>query len=363
MTRVLRGGIEAVQQSNGRERNDYPTYSGGRGWSGRASTAVAVGSWLCLGATLSLWLLLHLGDLWWPATLLMFSPRWLLIVPPSFLLLAAALLRRRMMGVLLLNLLLIVGPIMGFCFSWSASEMESTSARSLRLMTCNAHHQKPDIHRFKKLLAEARPDIVVVQEWPGSAQAEVFPASEWHVHKVYGLFLASRFPIRGSTQLGEDSMDEVGLVIRYELDAPAAPITLFSLHLASPREGLYQATHHPWKGVDDLDEGSTVRWAQCGNLARAAEEASGPVLLAGDFNTPSESAIFRRLWPRYTDAFSSAGFGWGYTFFGGRTAVRIDHILASPGWRCERCWVRSSIGSPHHPVLADLTWLGSSQGR
>jgi endonuclease/exonuclease/phosphatase (EEP) superfamily protein YafD len=50
---------------------------------------------------------------------------------------------------------------------------------------------------------------------------------------------------------------------------------------------------------------------------------------------------------------------WSYTFFGGKTAVRIDHILAGPGWRCRRCRVGPDAGSPHRPVIADMTWVGA----
>jgi endonuclease/exonuclease/phosphatase (EEP) superfamily protein YafD len=85
------------------------------------------------------------------------------------------------------------------------------------------------------------------------------------------------------------------------------------------------------------------------------DKVTSPVLVMGDFNTPPESAIFRRVWGRYTDAFASAGWGWGYTFFTMRKiAVRIDHILAGPGWYCERCWVGPDVGSPHRPLLAEL---------
>jgi len=149
-------------------------------------------------------------------------------------------------------------------------------------------------------------------------------------------------------------MEVPGSIARYELETPAGVVTLFSLHFASPREGLYDATHRPAAGTVELEDNSDVRRRQSENLVRLADEVKGPVLLVGDFNTPSESAIFRRVWDRYTDAFAQAGWGWGYTFLGAKTAVRIDHILTGPGWYCERCWVGENIGSPHRPVLADL---------
>ena len=113
---------------------------------------------------------------------------------------------------------------------------------------------------------------------------------------------------------------------------------------------------------DDLEANNELRWKQSEYLgAGEAAAVAGPVLLAGDFNTPPESAIFRRLWTPYTDAFGAAGWGWGYTFIGGRTRVRIDHILAGPGWYCERCWVGPDVGSPHRPVITDLTWPGTAE--
>jgi len=347
------------------QRKEINTLAGSsnRGWHCRAGKVVAVCSWLYLLLVLGLWALLHQADLWWPATLLMFSPRWVLTVPLVFLILMAAALRRRSLGVLLLTLVLIAGPIMNFRISGRFLRSDIPAGLRLRVMTCNLHYKKPNAASLKRLLAETQPDIVAIQEWGGLNQSEFFPESEWHVHTAPSLFLASRFPLREATELGRDSMREEGTVRRYELETSAGVITLFSLHLASPRQGLYESVHEPRKGIADLEGGSALRWQQCENLAHEAEQVSGPVLLVGDFNTPPESAIFRQVWGHYTDAFSSAGWGWGYTFIGGKTTVRIDHILAGSGWRCERCWIGPNLGSPHRPVLADLIWPAASEDR
>lgn len=78
------------------------------------------------------------------------------------------------------------------------------------------------------------------------------------------------------------------------------------------------------------------------------------MILAGDFNTPGESAIFRDAWHGFRDCFNVAGWGLGYTFYGGKTAVRIDHVLINRDWRCRSCRIGPDVGSPHRPVLADL---------
>ena len=84
-------------------------------------------------------------------------------------------------------------------------------------------------------------------------------------------------------------------------------------------------------------------------------------LLLCDINLPGESAIFRSHWGQFTDAFSSAGLGLGHTKFTRWHGVRIDHILAGPGWRFRRCWVGPDVKSDHRPLIADVEWIGASE--
>ena len=171
-----------------------------------------------------------------------------------------------------------------------------------------------------------------------------------------GLFLASRHPIRRADRLGDDSTGERGSVMRYELDTPAGAVTVFNLHLATPRKGLGALVSFDQQGLDEIRANSELRWRQSESVAAEAGRVAGPVLLVGDFNTPPESAIFRRVWSGYADAFSDAGWGWGYTFRTRRTAVRIDHVLVGGGGWATKCWVGPDVGSPHRPVLADVAW-------
>jgi len=342
--------VEPFQEHEARGEAGSPKPAAPR----RSRRGVGVCSWLYLLIVLAAWAAMHAGDLWWPATLLLFSPRWLLAIPLLPLGLAAARWRRRWLAVVLLALILIIGPIMGLHVPWRVSVSAAPPGEHLRVFTCNIHYHTPHRAALEQLLAEFDPDVVAVQELPSREPFDYFTGAEWHVNRTRRFVLASRYPIRKAVLLGEGSMKVPGSIMRYELETSAGVVTLFSLHLASPREGLYEATRHPATGIGELEENSDVRRRQSENLVRIASEVRGPVLLVGDFNTPSESAIFHRVWGRYTDAFTEAGWGWGYTFLAAKTAVRIDHILAGPGWYCERCWVGANVGSPHRPVLADL---------
>jgi endonuclease/exonuclease/phosphatase (EEP) superfamily protein YafD len=315
--------------------------------------------WTYLLVVLSCWLLLYAADLWWPATLFLFSPRWVLLLPLAALVPMALLLRRRALILLGVAALVVAGPVMGFCIPWARLIGSAPAGPRLRVLTCNMHYTRNlDGSLLKDVLAAVEPDVIALQEWDKSNHWQFRGEHGWHVHRTERLFLASRYPIVEELDLGPHSGTDQGSIIRYDLQTPAGKVAFFSLHFASPRQGLSDAVHDSERGAGEIQAGTDLRWMQSQRLAEFGTAVKGPVLLAGDFNTPPQSAIFRRVWGGYTDAFSVAGWGWGYTFRALRTAVRIDHILAGPGWYCQRCWVGPFVGSPHRPVVAELVWTG-----
>src|SRR5262249_20573587 len=174
------------------------------------------------------------------------------------------------------------------------------------------------------------------------------------------LCLASRHPIRGVEVFSDPAFaDRGGAALRGELDTPAGRVHLINLHLATPRFGLESVLRQRWREFPGLVEENPDWRRRKAELIRAgAGQVDGPLLLAGDFNTPPDSATYRRCWSSLSNAYCSAGVGWGYTYFTQHAAVRIDHILAGDGWRCRACWVGPDVGSPHRPVVADVEWVG-----
>src|SRR6516164_2083941 len=89
-----------------------PMKSARRPWAVRL---LAWGCWLYLAIVLAAWVVLRVAaDRWWPATLLMFGPRWLLAVPLGILVAGAVVVRRRLLGLLLPAGVVLAGPVMGF---------------------------------------------------------------------------------------------------------------------------------------------------------------------------------------------------------------------------------------------------------
>jgi endonuclease/exonuclease/phosphatase (EEP) superfamily protein YafD len=323
----------------------------------RGPRGLVVVCWAYLAAVLALWLVLQWAEEWWLATILMFSPRWVFALPLALLLPVAILLRQRSSVVALVASVVVVGwPVMGFNVPWTRLTGATPAGAPFRVMTLNMHYTKAAPVSLDELILTTAPDVVAIQEWPGANRSDLKSTPGWHVHQGLRLWLASRHPIRRVVELGHNPMGEQASATHYELDTPLGLVHLFSLHTASTRQGISDTIHETRKGPTEVRANSTRRRVQCAFVAEQAAQCRGPVVVVGDFNTPPESPIFPQVWGGYTDAFSAAGWGWGYTFIGAKTTVRIDHILAGKGWACTGCRVGPAVGSPHRPVTAELVW-------
>ncbi len=326
----------------------------------RMRTAIAAAGWLYLAAVAAVAVVSRWADDWWPATLLAFAPLWVLTLPAAALVPAAAVLRRRSLLPVLAALALALGPASGFCLPVSAPVADPPAGFRLRVLTCNLHYLDPDPDRLARLLSDERPDVAVFQERRSLRPLGGLP--DGFVQRPAGgrQYVVAALPLRGVEVLGTNP-DGEGSVVRYRLGAGSREVTVFGVHLATPRGALWAASRLRAAGPDSVGGNSDLRRRQSEWITGLAGQVDGPVVVAGDFNTPPPSVLFREVWGGYADSFSRAGWGWGYTFFGGRTATRIDHVLAGPGWRCDGCRVGPDVGSPHRPVVADLTWVGEPE--
>ncbi len=330
-----------------------------RRWPARA---VAVCTWSYAAAVLVVWLLLRLGgDRWWFATVILFGPRWLCAVPLVALAPAAGLLRRRLLWVLGAAAVVAFGPVMGFCIPWA--RLTAAGGPSLRVLTCNVKGKCDNNRVLDELIRTAQPDVVALQGCWGEFQVR-WPAG-WHVCKEGELAVASRYPLRHDA--ADHRWQRPGHwprtdMLNCTIQSPGRDIDFCSVHLQSPHDGLSaviggQTVLRPWDSMALAAE-IEQRRHESEDAQRTVSGLSASPVLAGDFNLPADSAIYRRYWSGYRDAFAEAGLGFGYTewprmrrlSFG----IRIDHVLTGADWRCRRCWVGPDVGSDHLPLLAEL---------
>jgi endonuclease/exonuclease/phosphatase family metal-dependent hydrolase len=209
----------------------------------------------------------------------------------------------------------------------------------------------------RTVIEELKPDIVALQDCPERFNPQGIWAGDWHVQTRGQFLIASRYPLRDK-ELASPKEPEDAVVRAILKPNDSLTIRLYSLHLESPRDALVAIRQRGFGGGEALEANSKTRRTQSAVIEGWIGKEQGPLLIVGDFNTPPESTIYGAFWSNYTNAFTEAGLGWGYTYNASRTALRIDHILAGPGWRCRECWVGAEVGSEHRPVIADLEWIG-----
>jgi endonuclease/exonuclease/phosphatase (EEP) superfamily protein YafD len=321
--------------------------------------------WPYLAAVAAVWLLLRLGgDRWWFATLVLFGPRWLCALPLAVLSPAAGLLRRWMLVPLAAAALLVFGPVMGLCLPWA--RLTAPRGPALRVLTCNVKGACRDNAALDQLVRDAAPDIVALQGC--FRQAIVKWPDGWHVVQRGELLIASRYPLR-----------------QIESPRPANRVSVLTVVVAAPEHDIRFSTLHPLSPHRSLgavlDRRTVLRLSAAGQLeqeiedrGRDAEQAAQSLedggesrIIVGDLNLPPDSAIYRKFWAGYHNAFSEAGLGFGYTEWPQlrrmEFGIRIDHVLSGPNWRPRRCWVGPDIGSDHLPLIADLAWAASADER
>lgn len=317
-----------------------------------------IASWSYLILVVVLAMVLTRADSWWPATILMFSPRWIFALP-LVVLFPLAICRRsiRLTLILLVSAFIALGAVAGFNVPWQSLADSRPPGMPFRVATLNMHYSRGHVAEVEGLIGTASPDVIAIQEWIGARESRLKTDPAWHVHATENLFLASRYPIRLVTVLGDRADEWLAPAAHYELDTPGGTVHIFNIHAASSRDGISETIRDYRKGSEEVSQNSSQRRQQLGFIASRARDCEGPVIVLGDFNTPPESPILGEAWPDYTDAFDVGGWGFGYTFSGSRTKVRIDHILVNKYWGVSKCWVGPEVGSPHRLVIADLVRL------
>jgi vancomycin resistance protein VanJ len=322
-----------------------------------------------VAGVLLVWALLRFyADRWWPATLLLFGPRWIVGLPLAVLVPLAATRDRRLLAPLAVAAIVLVFPILGFNLALSRStasapaDPTATPPRRVRLMTYNVGEDTSNGADLFRIMAEVSPDILAIQECNAIGRvAARQPGEKYNISASGDACLLSRSKIERTAVEDPEAIRAVGgtgTMVRYTVHLPGGDVQIVNMHLATVREGLTAVMQRGLGGVPTLKENIATRWAMSA-MARAFVDATAqPVLIAGDFNLPSDSAIYRHDWAAFPSAFEEAGTGFGTSKRTGWFGVRIDHILLGPGWTCERAFIGPHLNGDHRPLVADLTWSG-----
>jgi endonuclease/exonuclease/phosphatase (EEP) superfamily protein YafD len=212
------------------------------------------------------------------------------------------------------------------------------------VVTANLQYSNHDTSRFLDWLATNPADLVVLQEVTGAwatalSQVSAYPQRELLVREdPYGIGVMSRWPLRSVERrdFAGDGLPSLsgGLVIQGQ------PVRFLALH-----------TH--WPILPRLAASRDRSLDAAAALLRAGD---GPAAVLGDLNLTAYSPVFARFLEAagLRDAVGEPRWAptWMARFW--PLALRIDHVLVTPGLCVEHIEVGPSIGSDHRPLIARL---------
>ncbi len=317
--------------------------------------AIAVGyAVLCGGLTAALvW-----ADAAALPTLVLFGPRWVVALPLLMLApLAVAARSWWAIGATVLAAVLAAGPLTGGTVGVGPVFAPGRPAVDrLRVVTWNTGGKTAG-QSFRRFVEDTAPDVLLLQESDHHIDAAHFP-SGWQVTPGGGPRVASRYPVRVIDQLDYRDFGAGGGVLRCAVATPTGELTVVNVHLPTPRPGIEAALGSKLRDLGPLRDIIRLRADASAKVRAWVGEPNPDLILAGDFNMPVESRIYRANWADFSNAFSEAGTGWGTTKQTHWFGTRIDHVLYSRPWRCRRVQVGDELGSDHRPVIADLVREG-----
>jgi endonuclease/exonuclease/phosphatase (EEP) superfamily protein YafD len=212
------------------------------------------------------------------------------------------------------------------------------------VVTANLQYSNRDTEAFLAWIAANPADLVVLQEvtrdWHDALRAvEGYPQREFLVREdPYGLAVLSRWPLDSVTwqDFAGDGLPSVSGSVTVE----GRPLRFLGLH-----------TH--WPVLPDLARQRDHSLDRAAAFLRSGE---GPSVALGDLNLTAYSPVFGRFLESAGLEDVMQGAHWRPTWMAGfwPLALRIDHVLVTPGVCVEQAVVGEAIGADHRPVIARL---------
>lgn len=342
---------------------------GGSGAPARRSPWPLCLAWLFFGGVALLWLVTRLlAERTWVTTLLLYLPQ-VVYAAPALITVPLALWRRDRPALLLngATLVMIAWALMGFNVPRPAGAAGEHSPRA-RILAYNIEGGIEGLDGVRAQVERFRPDVVVFSEARGEGHSpeirrqldSMFPG--WSSLRSGEVYIASRWPVAAHDAAPLGPRERIPWLnrkmMRVTVEAPFGRFHVIGVHFRTAVHGetIFNQRSHL---AEYLHRTFSVREEQAADVLHWTSGLDGPVLLAGDFNTPPSGRIYSRIAARYGDSFRERGWGWGYTYPSRLPLLRIDYVFHSPEWRVTHCEVGPQPGSDHRPLFVELTWPGA----
>jgi len=236
---------------------------------------------------------------------------------------------------------------------WPTAEWQQAAAegRGIRVvsMNCGANAEMG--------LTEAmgyEPDVVLMQEAPLPPD---FPSVMARYPKYTGIRYAGLAIVaRGVVTQRETHTEHPVKAMSVHVDLGERELVAVCAHLSIPYRGM-----DFWRSEarQEAAERYEQRRSDMELVAKCIDggDASAPLIVGGDFNTPAGDPLFRILPDRLHDAFREGGIGFCKTKSNNRPVFRIDQIWVDSRFRASGVVSRKTETSDHRMVIADLLFV------
>ena len=201
------------------------------------------------------------------------------------------------------------------------------------------------------------PDVVLLQESPSESEMREFKrikkGDEWLTYDILAGPDASILVQGDLLRIALPKRTSNFVCARARLKRTGIEVLIVSLRLAPPVLRFDYWNPDCWRSYA---ESKAARREELEEILEFVE-AQNPdefVVVGGDFNTPPDPSIQRRLLESYSDAFDQAGRNYGATAVSGFPMVRIDQIWSRGPYRA--AWAHAQA-TEHSDHLLAQAWL------
>ena len=309
-----------------------------------------------------------IGERWWPLAVLLYIPQQVFLLP--FLILIPALLLveapKACWGALLWCLII---------FLWHTPFYPgiTSSPRPGRMKLISNNYGQNHGLRLDPFIRNEDPDIVVLEDAGGRGPEFQRSFPDRTVRALGQFVLVSKAPVKSVSLLNWPRWKGTPIASVFVVTWRGRDVAIYATHLPTPRSDFSKLTGlgllreiagRNRRRSDNMSfsEAMTARVQLARDFASVLAQEQRPYIVAGDFNMPSGGYVRRVIAGQVTDAFAQAGRGFGFTFpcdthnpitLGGPW-LRLDCILAGPGWKIDDCRVEPDRRSQHRAVVASL---------
>lgn len=303
-------------------------------------------------APVLVWILMRVpGEDWWVGAAFVYAPKlqWIAVSVVGFVL--ALIVRNvRLAALNVAAVAFAVFVVAGFQVNVPRPIPEDRPV--IRVATWNVYGWTEERELVQERIMSWDCDIVCLQESARPVFGDLLPGydSTW----VADL----RIYVRGrilSTEAPRDPISHKRRMMVCEVETEdGARLTVVTLHIprAEEREGVPREAAPL---IEYIRDGVDLRDRMFVRLLGLLPD-SGPVIVAGDMNTPPASQFYRQTAERLTDSFAAVGRGFGYTFVWRRKVpmLRIDYVWAGGGIDPLRIYLKDPKPSDHRPIVTEL---------